>query len=48
MGSAEAWDGVTVASVFWADLAVIMGGGSFHPEPLETMGVKPGDGWSGM
>ena len=26
---------------------IIMGGGSFQPAPLETIGVKPGPGWSG-
>ena len=27
---------------------VIRGGGSFQPAPLETAGVKPGPGWSGV
>ena len=26
---------------------IIMGGGSFHPAPLDTDGVNPGPGWSG-
>ena len=26
---------------------IVMGGGSFHPAPMDKAGVKPGPGWSG-
>jgi len=39
-----------VACVAWREKAfldTVARGGSFHPAPLETAGVKPGPGWSG-
>ena len=47
MGSLLRAGVVLVAARLGAAL-VIMGGGSFQPAPLETAGVKPGPGWSGM
>ena len=48
MGSALRAGVVLVLAARLGAALVIMGGGSFHPAPLETAGVKPGPGWSGM
>ena len=44
IGSAAVEEGCSCAG---AGREIIMGGGSFHPTPLDTAGVKLGPGWSG-
>ena len=46
MGS-ELRAGVVVVPWLGVVFLIIIGGGSFQPDPLDTIGVKPGPGWSG-